>query len=79
MASSPSWSRRRHFYSMPPKSPNQDPAADVEYFAFHADHIHEPSGGPQPVHISVANRLTVSRCLGTETKRNEFGSGNNML
>eukprot|EP00434_Breviolum_minutum_P023180 symbB.v1.2.020447.t1/scaffold1720.1/size104783/1 len=43
----------------------EDPGAEVEYFAFHADHIHEPTrngkGQNAPVHISVANRLTVSR------------------
>lgn len=42
----------------------EDPAAEVEYFGFHADHIHEPArskGQNAPVHISVANRLTVSR------------------
>lgn len=43
----------------------EDPGAEVEYFGFHADHIHEPArngkGQNAPVHISVANRLTVSR------------------
>jgi len=43
----------------------EDSQEQVEYFAFHAEHIHEPAwsgkGAKAPVHISVANRLTVSR------------------
>ena len=40
----------------------------AEYMAFHSDHVHEPmrtgkafQGGSDQKHISVANRLTVSR------------------
>mmetsp|Transcript_101399 Transcript_101399/g.241823 ORF Transcript_101399/g.241823 Transcript_101399/m.241823 type:complete len:1868 (+) Transcript_101399:77-5680(+) len=44
---------------------SQEEPVPVEYFGFHADHIHEPArsgkGPNAPVHISVANRLTVSR------------------
>eukprot|EP00746_Dinoflagellata_sp_MGD_P012997 gnl/MRDRNA2_/MRDRNA2_127902_c0_seq1.p1 gnl/MRDRNA2_/MRDRNA2_127902_c0~~gnl/MRDRNA2_/MRDRNA2_127902_c0_seq1.p1 ORF type:complete len:114 (-),score=12.12 gnl/MRDRNA2_/MRDRNA2_127902_c0_seq1:106-447(-) len=39
-------------------------ASDEEYFAFHADHVHEPAYSKkhtQVQHVSVANRLTVSR------------------
>eukprot|EP00440_Ansanella_granifera_P063072 gb/GFBE01068393.1/.p1 GENE.gb/GFBE01068393.1/~~gb/GFBE01068393.1/.p1 ORF type:complete len:1946 (+),score=403.79 gb/GFBE01068393.1/:1-5838(+) len=43
----------------------EDPSMKPEYLAYHADHIHEPTrngkGPDAPVHISVANRLTVSR------------------
>lgn len=42
--------------------------ARAEYMAFHSDHVHEPmrtgkafQGGSDQKHISVANRLTVSR------------------
>lgn len=45
--------------------PEDDKSSRPEYFAYHADHIHEPMrngrGANAPVHISVANRLTVSR------------------
>jgi len=44
---------------------HEDSREQVEYFAYHAEHIHEPTrtgrGPSAPVHISVANRLTVSR------------------
>jgi len=46
----------------------QDTGPRVEYMAFHSDHVHEPQrtgksaqGGQEQQHISVANRLTVSR------------------
>jgi len=43
----------------------EEPVNKSEYFAYHADHPHEPTrngkGPDAPVHISVANRLTVSR------------------
>jgi len=52
------------------KDPSQTREGDVspkaEYLAFHADHVHEPfrrgkiAGSPEQ-HISVVNRLTVSR------------------
>merc|ERR1719231_1167994 len=54
-------------YGQIPEQHVDDGARKVEYFAYHNSHVHEPmhttkgNGGSSQPHISVANRLTVSR------------------
>jgi len=55
-------------YGQPQEVEEEAPPPKAEYLAFHNDHVHEPMrtgkafiAGEQSKHVSVANRLTVSR------------------
>lgn len=62
------WTHLSSYGHRPQLDSREETGPRVEYHAFHADHVHEPMrtgkaflAGHDQQHISVANRLTVSR------------------